>query len=109
MFRNWSITWRLSVSVLVAAVLTLGAVIGYGYIVARQILEQEQEEKAVQLARATTARIELIEVAVRKIVGGMDGRMELQAPSSSENVYLLLERLVRDNEEIYGASVALEP
>ena len=109
MFRNWSITWRLSVSVLLAAVLTLGAVIGYGYIVARQILEQEQEEKAVQLARATTARIELIEVAVRKIVGGMDGRMELQAPSSSENVYLLLERLVRDNEEIYGASVALEP
>jgi sigma-B regulation protein RsbU (phosphoserine phosphatase) len=109
MFRNLSITWRLSVSVLLASVLTLSAVIGYGYVVARQILEQEQEAKAVQLARATTARIELIEVAVRKIVGGMDGRMELQAPSRTENVYSLLERLVRDNEEIYGASVALEP
>ncbi|MBP2665256.1 MAG: hypothetical protein H6Q76_236 [Firmicutes bacterium] len=109
MFRKWSITWRLSVSVLLASVLTLAAVIGYGYIVARQILEQEQEAKAAQLARATTARIELIEVAVRKIASGMDGQMELEAPSRSESVYSLLERLVRDNEEIYGASVALEP
>ncbi len=109
MFRKLSITWRLSVSVLLASVLTLAAVIGYGYVVARQILEQEQEAKAEQLARATTARIELIEVAVRKIVSGMDGRMELQAPSRQDTVYALLERLVRDNEEIYGASVALEP
>jgi sigma-B regulation protein RsbU (phosphoserine phosphatase) len=109
MFHKWSITWRLSVSVLVAAGLTLGAVIGYGYFVARQILEQELEEKSWQLARATTARIELVEVAVRKIAGGLDGRMEIQAPSQKEAVYSLIERLVRDNEEIYGAAVALEP
>lgn len=109
MFRKWSITWRLSVSVLLASGIVLSAVIGYGYIVARQILEQELEEKAWQLARATTARIELVEVAVRKIVGGMDGRMEIQAPSQQETIYVLLERLVKDNDEIYGASVALEP
>ena len=35
MFRNWSIAWRLSVSMLLASVLILGAVIGYGYVIAR--------------------------------------------------------------------------
>ncbi len=38
MFRKWSIAWRLSVSVLLASVLILSAVVGYGYIIASQIL-----------------------------------------------------------------------
>lgn len=109
MFRNWSIAWRLSVSMLLASVLILGAVIGYGYVIARQILEQELEAKAWQLSRATTARIEGVEAAVRKTVEGMGGRMTIQAPENQEILYLLLERLVRVNEEIHGASIALEP
>ena len=68
MFRNWSIAWRLSVSMLLDSILILGAVIGYGYVIARQILEQELEAKAWQLSRATTARIEGVEAAVRKTV-----------------------------------------
>jgi sigma-B regulation protein RsbU (phosphoserine phosphatase) len=109
MFHKWSIAWRLSVSVLLASVLILSAVIGYGYIIARQILEQELEAKAWQMARATTGRIELVEIAARKIVDGMDGRLENYPPTDKEVLFTLLERLVRDNEEIYGATVALEP
>ena len=109
MFHKWSIAWRLSVSVLLASVLILSAVIGYGYIIARQILEQELEAKARQMARATTGRIELVEIAARKIVDGMDGRLENYPPTDKEVLFTLLERLVRDNEEIYGATVALEP
>ncbi len=109
MFRKWSIAWRLSISMLLASVIILGAVIGYGYVIARQILEQELEEKAWQLSRATTARIETVEVAVGKAVEGLGGRMEIEAPESQETLYLLLERLVRFNEEIDGASIALEP
>jgi sigma-B regulation protein RsbU (phosphoserine phosphatase) len=109
MFHKWSIAWRLSVSVLLASVLILSAVIGYGYIIARQILEQELEAKAWQMGRATTGRIELVEIAARKIVEGMDGRLEKNAPPSQEVLFALLERLVRDNDEIYGATVALEP
>ena len=109
MFRIWSIAWRLSVSMLLASVLILGAVIGYGYVIARQILEQELEAKAWQLSRATTARIEGVEAAVRKTVEGMGGRMTILAPENQEVLYLLLERLVRVNEEIHGASIALEP
>ena len=109
MFRKWSIAWRLSVSVLLASVLILSAVIGYGYIIARQILEQELEAKARQMARATTGRIELVEIAARKIVEGMDGQLENYPPTDKEVLFTLLERLVRDNGEIYGATVALEP
>ena len=43
MFRNWSIAWRLGGSMLLASLVILGAVIGYGYGIARQILEQELE------------------------------------------------------------------
>jgi sigma-B regulation protein RsbU (phosphoserine phosphatase) len=109
MFRNWSIAWRLGGSMLLASLVILGAVIGYGYGIARQILEQELEAKAWQLSRAVTARIESVEVAVRKTVDGMGGRMTIAAPEQQEILYLLLERLVRANEEIYGASIALEP
>ena len=109
MFHKWSIAWRLSVSVLLASVLILSAVIGYGYIIARQILEQELEAKARQMARATTGRIELVEIAARKIVEGMDGQLENYPPTDKEVLFTLLERLVRDNGEIYGATVALEP
>ena len=65
---------------LLASLVILGAVIGYGYGIARQILEQELEAKAWQLSRAVTARIESVEVAVRKTVDGMGGRMAIDAP-----------------------------
>lgn len=109
MFRNWSIAWRMSVSVLLASVLILSAVIGYGYIMARQILQQELEAKAWQMARATTGRIELVEIAARKIVEGLDGQLENFPPTQKEVLLSMLERLVRDNDEIFGATVALEP
>ena len=71
MFRNWSITWRLSVSVMAVTAVILAAVIGYGYVVARQILEQELEGKAWQLSLATVNRIQTVETAVRKLAGSL--------------------------------------
>ena len=93
MFHKWSIAWRLSVSVLLASVLILSAVIGYGYIIARQILEQELEAKARQMARATTGRIELVEIAARKIV---DGKYSTDAPGikSLEDMLAVANELV---------------
>lgn len=109
MFRKWSITWRISVPVLLVSAIILTAVIGYGYEVARQILTQELEEKAWQLSGATTNRIRMVEIAVRKMAVGLAGTVETQAPANSEQIYQLLERLVMDNEELYSAAVALEP
>lgn len=109
MFRNWSITWRLTVSMLLISTLVLAAVIGYGYYTARQILEQELEAKAWQLSRATTGRIQTVEAAVRKLTDGVDSGLEIQAPESPEKIFRLLDRLVKDNEEVFGAAVALEP
>ena len=109
MFRNWSITWRLSISMLAVSALVLTAVIGYGYFVARQILEQELEAKAWQLARATTGRIQTVEAAVRKLTDGVDTSLEVQALTNPEQLYRLLDRLVNDHKEVFGAAVALEP
>lgn len=109
MFRNMGISWRLAISVAIGAALILGAVIGTGYILARQILEKELAEKASLMVRATTARIEGVESSVRKVAEGTSGLMRIDAPGGPEKLYLMLDNLVRKNDEIYGAAVALEP
>ena len=109
MFHKWGITWRLSVSMLLISTLVLTAVIGYGYWVARQILEQELEAKAWQLSRATIGRIQTVETAVRKLTDGVDASIEVETPTNPDRVYRLLDRLVKENEEVFGAAVALEP
>jgi sigma-B regulation protein RsbU (phosphoserine phosphatase) len=109
MFLKWSIRWRLFVLVLSAAGLVMAAVIGYGYIQARQLLETELEAKAWQLSYATADRIAVVEKAVTKVAGGLVSVMEVQPPASRQSLYPLLERLVRDNEEVTGIAVAFAP
>jgi sigma-B regulation protein RsbU (phosphoserine phosphatase) len=108
-FLKWSIRWRLFVLVLSAAGLIMAAVIGYGYIQARQLLETELEAKAWQLSFATADRIVVVEKAVTKVAGGLVNVMEVQPPASRQSLYPLLERLVRDNEEVAGIAVAFAP
>lgn len=109
MFLNWSIRWRLFFLMLAAAGLILAAVIGYGYFEARQMLEAELEAKAWQLSVATANRIMAVEKAVTKVAGAMAVVMEVQPPDSPESLFPLLERLVKDNEEVSGIAVALAP
>ena len=71
------------------------------------MLEEELEAKAWQLSYATANRITAVEKSVTKIAGGLVGMMELQPPSSRENIYPLLERLVKDNEEVSGIAVIM--
>ncbi|MDT8899865.1 SpoIIE family protein phosphatase [Anaeroselena agilis] len=108
MFHNMSIRWRLFASVLAAAALILATVIGYGYLEARHMLEEELEAKAWQLSNATANRILTVETTVEKVAGGL-AAATVMSPDAQDGLYPLLERLLADNEEISGIAVAWEP
>jgi sigma-B regulation protein RsbU (phosphoserine phosphatase) len=107
-FLNMSIRWRLFALVLSAAGLILAAVIGYGYLEARTLLEEELEAKAWQLSNATANKIVTVEKAVAKVAGGLAAVTAVN-PGARDDLYPLLERLVAENEEVSGIAVAWAP
>lgn len=108
MFYNMSIRWRLFAFVLAAAGIILAAVIGYGYLEARALLEEELEAKAWQLSNATANKIVTVEKTVEKVAGGLTAATVLN-PAARDDLYPLLERLLAENEELSGIAVAWDP
>lgn len=107
-FRNMTIGRRMTLLILVGAGCVLGAIIGYSYITARSLLEQELQEKATYLAEATAGKIETVQRAVEKVVQGMAPQFEAGAKPPAD-IYALLELTVRSNHEVFGAAFAPAP
>lgn len=108
MLRNMTIAWRMTLLILVGAGCILGAIIGYSYVTARRLLEQELREKACYLAEGTANRIETVQRAVEKV--GQGAAMHFTgAPMAPEDIYAFLESTVRRNHEVFGAGFAPAP
>jgi len=108
MFRNVSIALRMTLLILAGAGCILGALIGYSYIAARRLLEEELQEKAQYLANATASRIEVVERAVEKVVQSAAFMLE-DSEQGIEERYRILSGLVERNIEIFGAAIAPAP
>ena len=108
MLRNMTIAWRMTLLILVGAGCILGAIIGYSYVTARRLLEQELREKACSLAEGTANRIETVQRAVEKVGQGAAVHFT-GAPMAPEDIYAFLESIVRRNPEVYGAGFAPSP
>jgi sigma-B regulation protein RsbU (phosphoserine phosphatase) len=108
MFRNMTIAGRMTLLILVGAGCILGAIIGYSYVTARRLLEQELREKACHLATATAGRIETVQRSVEKVVQGLSLQIDAAA-MKPDDVYALLDRAVRHNSEVFGAAFAPAP
>ncbi|MBN1268415.1 MAG: SpoIIE family protein phosphatase [Kiritimatiellae bacterium] len=106
MFRNLRIAARMALLIIAGAGVILGAIIGYSYITARRLLEEELQDKACFLAAATAGRIEPIQRAVEKVVEGLATQLE-RSPASTEEMYELIETAVARNKEVYGSAIAL--
>ncbi len=108
MFHNISIRWRLFAFVLAAAGIILAVVIGYGYLEARELLEEELEAKAWQLSNATANKIVTVEKAVAKVAGGLAATVAVHSGPQTD-YYPLLERLLAETEELSGIAIAWDP
>ncbi len=107
MLRKLTIGWRMTLLILAGAGCIMGAIIGFSYLTARRLLEEELRDKAQYLARATANRIEAVQVSVEKIAEGM--AYDLENGLSLDAQYALLEAMVGGNDEIFGACVAPAP
>jgi sigma-B regulation protein RsbU (phosphoserine phosphatase) len=108
MLRNMTIAWRMTLFILVGMGCILAAIIGYSYVTARRLLEQELREKACYLAEGTANRIETVQRAVEKVGEGTAVHFT-GAPMAPEDIYAFLESSVRRNHEVYGSGFAPSP
>ncbi|QOX79100.1 SpoIIE family protein phosphatase [Trichlorobacter lovleyi] len=84
------------------------AALGYNYYRSRQILEQELENNARNLAMSLVHRVETELVAVAKVTEGVARSLETGRYSEQE-LLALIRATVEKNPEIYGSTVAFEP
>lgn len=105
MFRKLNIATRMTLLILVGAGGILGAIIGYSYVSARRLLEQELSQKAEYLAESVSYRIEGVQRAVEKVGQATAFMLEPGGLSEDEH-YELLEAAVSRNTEVFGSAIA---
>lgn len=106
MLNKKSITWRLVVLVLVGAGCILLALTGYSYFSAKTMLEDELMDKARYTAVMVTTRVEAM-ARPAEIMAAAAGGMAKTVPLTQEQKYSLLERLLADTPEAFGAALAV--
>ncbi len=108
LFKSRSLALRMIVLVLGGTIAVFGIIWGYTYYYSRDMLLDEAEANARNLADSMARRIEQEFRALAKVPENMAYFLET-SPGEKETLRPLLARLVKDNKEVYGATVAYEP
>ncbi|MEN6462924.1 MAG: SpoIIE family protein phosphatase [Syntrophomonas sp.] len=108
MLRKLPLAWSMTILVLIGAGCILGAVIGFSYLSARNMLEEELQSKALYTAQATAYRIETVQHGIEITVQGITTAVE-SSQLTIPKMYEIIERTLKKNPEVYGAAVALDP
>ena len=103
-----SIVVRLVFVITLCCSCIFAAALGYNYYRSRQILGQELENNARNLAMSLVHRVETELVAVAKVTEGVARSLETGRYSEQE-LLALIRATVEKNPEIYGSTVAFEP
>ncbi|MEW6348543.1 MAG: adenylate/guanylate cyclase domain-containing protein [Thermodesulfobacteriota bacterium] len=106
--RN-SIVSKMTLLVMGGASLVFALVVTYSYLYSREIILNEAEQNARNLALSVAGRIEQEFRAVGKIPEGLARFLESQPCERERNLLALLRGVVSDNREIFGAAAAFEP
>lgn len=106
-FRK-SIALRLALLVIFGAGTVLAAVVGASYKVSRNLLEEELEGHATELARSAAWRIESVVASVESTADTLAGSVEQIRPGNYE-IYKLFESALVSNEDLFGLSLGMEP
>ncbi|MDD5217993.1 MAG: SpoIIE family protein phosphatase [Candidatus Omnitrophica bacterium] len=106
--RSKSLAFKLAFFILTCSSLIFGAVLGYNYYVSRQLILQNIEASARDLAATTAQKIETVLRSIEEVP-------ETVAESLAEITYdektlkQLLHSVVDHNSEIFGSTIAFEP
>lgn len=100
-----SITWRLSIMLLVGVGSVLLALTGYTYFSVKEMLEAELMDKARRISLTVTARIENSARAAEGTAQALAGTLETVALPEEQD-YQLLEQFVSRNPDVFGGAIA---
>ncbi|MBI9077115.1 MAG: SpoIIE family protein phosphatase [Desulfatibacillum sp.] len=106
--KNRGIAFKLNLLILTSVTLIFAAIFTYTYLFTRDMLVQEIEQGAFNLARATAKEIDSVLLAVERTPENVAIAMEQFRPQSTDFTGLI-ESSIQHSEEIYGATVAFEP
>ncbi len=108
MLNRINIGPRMAGMIILGAGVILATIIGYSYVTARRLLEEELESKGRYMALATANRIETVVKGVERSCEGVVLALA-QTDRSEERIYPVLREMLKGNEEIYGSCVAMPP
>ncbi len=108
MARSKGIAFRLTVLILTSITIIFSVVFTYNYLVSRQIIRQNVAKNAEDLALSTVNKIDAVLRAVEKVPMNLAIFME-DFTYEGGDILELIEAVVANNPDIYGATVAFEP
>jgi len=108
MIKIRSIAFKLTFFILTSCTIIFALIFGYNYLISRKIIVKNIEGSAKNLALSTVNKIESILLPIEKVPQCTAYLLEA-APYNKEGLLDLLYSLVRNNPEIYGATIAFEP
>lgn len=108
MARNRGIALRLSIWILACITFIFFVIFTYNYLVSRQIIRQNVERNAENLALSTVNKIDSVMKAVEKVPKNLAVLIE-DFPYQSGDILRLIRNVVEKNPEVFGATIAFEP
>jgi class 3 adenylate cyclase len=104
-----SIALKMGLLILGGTSLVLAVVLGYSYSYSRKIILADAEKNAKNLTLSVARRIEQEFRAVKKVPLNLAYFLQVHPCRRKEDLLQLIQRLVAENKEIYGSTVAFEP
>jgi sigma-B regulation protein RsbU (phosphoserine phosphatase) len=106
--KNRGIALKLALLILTSITVIFAVVFTYNYFFSRQIISENVEKNARNLAQSTVNRIDTVLMSVEKVPRSLSYFYE-DMNSEGEELISLLRSVVDNNPEIYGTTMAFEP
>ena len=108
MLKNRGIAFKLILAICVSGGLIFIFIFGFNYRFSRRMIEKNVEDNARNLALSKVNRIESVLLSVQKVPENVASFLETRSCNKEELLHLL-QNVVENNPEIYGAAIAFEP
>ena len=106
--KNRGLALKLTILILSSISVIFFLIFGYNYVVSRRIIVGNIEKNAGNLSLATVNRIDMVLRAIEKVPENLAFFIECSTQSSADFIDLI-RMVVKNNPEIYGATIAFEP
>ncbi len=106
--KNMSVIYKVTIPIIIITVLVFGTAVVYNYEFSKGLLLKNVEENTRNLINSAINKSEGFFVSVEKIAQNINYVLEDRYLESQE-IYSLIEKIVKKNDEVFGSCLAFEP